>query len=280
MPRKLGVGMPKRKKKKVQAAAAVATEPAAAPAAAVAEMPPPPSPKRRAAPSPARAPPPSPGAVKLKELEAAAAKAARVLRLTHSDEQKAEKAFILAVNLFGPKNNSIEKAGKRKRKPLSAWKALNKLWAAESEVKGAQLLLYQCMWRTAVDTVKLRDAQNAVLRAKLRRKSQSRRVRAWNPQGRGVVAARRLQHSLKVQVAASPVCSLLSDVTPESASSERIDLKTLDAQLKQYSDELVGWKRRGACDGRCALQLSLGRGPCIRCAIAPAPGMTARNRDD
>ena len=45
MPRKLGVGMPKRNKKKVEPVAAVAAGPVAAPAIAVAEEAPPNSPK-------------------------------------------------------------------------------------------------------------------------------------------------------------------------------------------------------------------------------------------
>ena len=89
-----------------------------------------------------------------------------------------------------------------------------------------------------MDTVKLRDAQNAVLRENLRRKFKLNQARAWNPQGRGVVAARRLQRSLKVKAAASPARRLLSNVTPNSASSERLDVAALQARPQHISDEL------------------------------------------
>ena len=100
MPRKLGVGMPKRRKTKVPVVEAVAAEAAATPAVTEAEEPPPASPNHKHKPSPARAPPPSPGAVKLKGLEAAAAKAARVLRRTASNQEKALCSKRTGAQLF------------------------------------------------------------------------------------------------------------------------------------------------------------------------------------
>ena len=67
------------------------------------------------------------------------------------------------------KCEAIDRAGKRKRKPLAPYKVLNKLWAAESALKEAYLRHVVSRWKTALDTVKLRDAQNVVLHAKLRR---------------------------------------------------------------------------------------------------------------
>ena len=176
MPRKLGVGMPKRKKKKVEVAAAVATEPDTAPAAAVAEMPPPPLPKQRAATSLMRAPPPSPGAVKVRLLKAAVRKAQEVVR-TGSKCLKQELAVLKnAKKTQRARLSSIERASERKRKPLAPHKVLNKLWDAVVAMREEEQMYLAGQALFAEDTVKLRDAQIALLRFQLRRKSRRGRV--------------------------------------------------------------------------------------------------------
>ena len=194
MPKKLGVGMPKRRKKKAVALAPAATEPAAASAVAVAKEPLPVSPQKKPAASPARAgcqtPPPSPGALKLKELEAASAKAARELRSARALEKQAEAKFhtMVQVRYFAQssKMNSIDKAMRRKRRSLSGHKALNKLWdtdvALRTEHHMLQFMFTQFKLITVTALVKLRDAQNAVLKSKLRQKV--KRSRVWKPMGR------------------------------------------------------------------------------------------------
>ena len=96
------------------------------------------------------------------------------------------------------KCEAIDRAGKRKRKPLAPYKVLNKLWAAESALKEAHLRHVVSRWKTALDTVKLRDAQNVVLHAKLRR-PQVQRARIWKPLGKatGAMLTSRRSRSLR-----------------------------------------------------------------------------------
>ena len=178
MPRKLGVGMPKRKKKKVEVAAAVATEPDTAPAAAVAEMPPPPSPKQRAATSQMRAPPPSPGAVKQRLLKAAVRKAQEAVREASKCVKQSKAELRLAFKTFNARMKSIKRAQaqNRKRSLDSYKKVIMKLWDADIAMQEEVQMHLAGEALFAEETVKLRDAQIALLRFQLRRKSRRGRM--------------------------------------------------------------------------------------------------------
>ena len=172
MPRKLGVGMPKRKKSKVPAVPATAAAPAAAPAVAVAEEPPPASPKQRSATSQVCARPPSPGAVKQKLLKAAVRKAQEAVRGKSKGMKQSWADLVLARKIYSSRLDSIGRAQSRKRNPLAPHKVLmDKLWKADANWKDAQLLHHAGQTLIAEETVKLRDAQIALLRFQLRRKS-------------------------------------------------------------------------------------------------------------
>ena len=176
MPRKLGVGMPKRKKSKVPAVPATAAAPAAAPAVAVAEEPASASSKRRSATSLVCAPPPSPGAVKQKLLKAAVRKAQEAVRGKSKGMKQSWADLVLARKIYSSRLDSIGRAQSRKRNPLAPHKVMDKLWKADANWKDAQLLHHAGQTLLAEETVKLRDAQIALLRFQLRRKSRRGRV--------------------------------------------------------------------------------------------------------
>ena len=131
MPRKLGVGMPKRNKKKVEPVATVAAGTVAAPAIAIAKKSPPNSPKVKPAASLMRAPPPSPRAEKERLLKAAVRKAQEAVRIASKGMKHSKAALVLAYKTKRARYDSIDRAQSRKRKPLAPYKALNKMWTAD-----------------------------------------------------------------------------------------------------------------------------------------------------
>ena len=230
---KLGVGMPKRRKKKVVAVQAAASEQAAANSVSMTEKPPPASPQLKPATLPKRAPPPSPGALKLKELDAAAAKAARELREAQASEQHAAFEFASAKKIYSAKLSSIDKAMKRKRRPLGRRKALNKLWDADIALRTAHHMHTQFQLMAARQLVKLRDAQNSVLNSKLRRKHA-----VWKPIGRaGSAMLRKTVHSTIPSQFPTTVCVERHTATAPM-SNEREKLAAFHSQLDQYVGKL------------------------------------------
>ena len=151
------------------------------------------------------------------------------------------------------------------------------------EMKEAELRLFKSKWVTAVETIELRDAQNAVLRAKLRRKLQQ--ARAWKPMGRASAILRNSPVAIRKQskLAACFDSQHVATQTDNFSSAQSASLAKLNAQLDQYAnelrDEIKGWVDCGACDKHCAWELVQGRQPCIHCMIAPTPGMNARHRN-
>ena len=176
MPRKLGVGMPKRHKKKVQLAEPVEAVEASAGAVAVTEKDPPLSPIPTHNPSPTTAVPPSPSVRKQNVLEAAVRKAREGVRWAARGVKETEADLVLAYKTYKARNASILRASRRKHKPLGPCTCLCKHWKAETAVRMAHAVKDKCALISAEETVKLRDAQIALLRFKLRRKSRRRRV--------------------------------------------------------------------------------------------------------
>ena len=173
MPRKVGVGMPKRKKSKVPAVPAAAAAPAAAPVVTRTQEPPPESPKRRSATSLMRAPPPSPGAVKERLLKAAVQKAQKEVRNSSKCLKQSLAALRLAQRTELARWNSVRRAQSCNQHSALV---LNMLRKADAPTREAELLHSAGQTLLAEDTVKLRDAQIALLRFQLRRKSRRGRV--------------------------------------------------------------------------------------------------------
>ena len=231
---KLGVGMPKRRKKKVLTLPIAATEPAVASAAAVTEKPPPASPEQQLKPSPTRAPPPSPGTLHLKELEAVAAKAARALRRTQTQEDRAFYDYQVALKVGNSKLGIILKTVKRKRKPIAKLEQRLKAKEVELELKEAELWSTECMLLRFHATAVLRDAQNAVLNSKLRRKFV--RAHMWKPLGNA--AHSHSQRAMQCKAAASP--NKKQKVRRDSSADSPADTQSLPsckAQLNENADE-------------------------------------------
>ena len=231
---KLGVGMPKRRKKKVLTLPIAATEPAVASAAAVTEKPPPASPEQQLKPSPTRAPPPSPGTLHLKELEAVAAKAARALRRTQTQEDRAFYDYQVALKVGNSKLGIILKTVKRKRKPIAKLEQRLKAKEVELELKEAELWSTECMLLRFHATAVLRDAQNAVLNSKLRRKFV--RAHMWKPLGNA--AHSHSQRAMQCKAAASP--NKKQKVRRDSSADSPADTQSLPAcevQLSENADE-------------------------------------------
>ena len=93
------------------------------------------------------------------------------MRTASKGMKQSNAAYVLATKTYNARLDSIDRAQRRKRAPLAPHKALNKLWKADVALKEEELLLMSGHTLLAEDTVKLRDAQIALLRFQLRRKS-------------------------------------------------------------------------------------------------------------
>ena len=175
MPRKQGVGMPKRRKKKVVRVEAGASVDTIEGEVAVAEEEPPasPIPTHNSSSTTARAvPPPSPGAVKERVLKAAIRGAQIEVRGCERALKRQMRSYALASKLWFARQRALERKPKR-RDPLDRVKELYHDMQALSDEE----MQVHCMEAfVAEEKVKLRDCQIALLRFQLRRKSRRCRV--------------------------------------------------------------------------------------------------------
>ena len=131
MPRKQGVGMPKRKKKKVVRVEAGASVDTIEGEVAVAEEEPPasPIPTHNSSSTTARAvPPPSPGAVKERVLKAAIRGAQIEVRGCERAWKRQMGFCLLAYKMLAARQRALERKPKRRDPWPAAWDRMKKLY--------------------------------------------------------------------------------------------------------------------------------------------------------
>ena len=98
-----------------------------------------------------------------------------------------ENTFHMAKKVFHAKLNVIEKAARRKVKPITPRQELNRLWNAESTLHKAHVCFVLVREQAALECVKQRDCHLVLLEAKLRRMSS--RLKKQSPKQKGVMGS-------------------------------------------------------------------------------------------
>ena len=175
MPRKQGVGMPKRRKKKVVRVEAGASVDTIEGEVAVAEEEPPASPIPTHNPSSTTAravPPPSPGAVKERVLKAAIRGAQIEVRGCERALKRQMRSHTLAYKMWFARQRALERKPKRR----DPWDRMKELYHDMQALSDEEMQVHCMEAFVAEEKVKLRDCQIALLRFQLRRKSRRCRV--------------------------------------------------------------------------------------------------------
>ena len=141
---------------------------------------PPPSPRKATV-------PPSPGKQKINHLGEVLRFANKMAMESAKAVGDGEKNFDMAKKLFNAKLNVIEKAARRKVKPITPRQELNRLWRAESTLHKAHVCFVLVREQAALACVKQRDVHIVLLEAKLRRMSS--RLKKRCPKRSGVMGS-------------------------------------------------------------------------------------------